>query len=139
MEQMTSETTRDSVSDSGSDDLDHDDDSLDSEKALNLAMAEEAYQNSTGNTLQQTLSMNCPTSKVTGFGGFARGPLAPTTKGLHSAFTGSLSPPRAAAAPLSTTATSLTSTSITNTAAALAAATAGGASSSLPMNPLAQV
>ena len=132
MDQVAYETTRDTVSNSGS--LDHDDDSLDSEKALNLAMAEEAYHNNNGSSY----SMNGPN---TSFGNLSRGLLAPQMKDSHSALGGSLSPPRNSAAPISTSTTSISSATMSNSAAAaaLAAVTASSANASLPLNPLAQV
>lgn len=127
MDQVAYETTRDSVSNSGSLGHDDDDDSLDSGKALNLAIAEEAYRNNNGSSYQ----MNCPNTN------FGRVPVTTHMKDSQSVLGGSLSPPRASA--ISSAATSMTPSTITNTAAALAAVTASSANAALPLNPLAQV
>lgn len=116
--------TQDSISNSESGDLDHDSDTMDSEKALNLAMDEESLEGQALCQMPQLQLKNGPA-------------LAPNK---NSSFTASIpnegaygAPPNASVP--TTGGSTLSSNSMVNSAAA---ALAGGAGT-LPLNQLAQV
>lgn len=130
-------------------DLDQDSDTLDSEKALNLAMDEESYENQ-AQALHAQLATTHHVTQVPGKGEMQKGipgsirgslvaqSLAPTSK--ETSFAGSFSPPVSTGTPpmpITGHATlPMTANAISSNAVALAAAAGAG---TLPINQLAQV